>query len=194
MVGILNPFLKSPRRDYRNPKHYELSPAINANPFARRAIFQFSSNIEAIPERLNPKTANGVPYGNDFKLVVSRRLDPETERTLQSAIAAPGHFHTDSLTGICLGDYCDLLQAAGYYSSVPLDFFVKVSGKKDLKAGSVRELPLPASKNICLEMAIASRVLFLNCLLRSYGLLTRADISKGQLLTPHSWVALSLQP
>jgi methylase of polypeptide subunit release factors len=82
---------------------------------------------------------------NDFRLVLKRRLDSQTERTLQAAIVPPGPLLTNTLTFATGKTLADLIYALGILSSIPFDAYVKLSGLNDIYASHLNSLPLPLS-------------------------------------------------
>jgi hypothetical protein len=79
-------------------------------------------------------------------------------------VLPPGIAHIDGVFSVTLKDQSLVASTAGYWASLPFDFLVRVSGKKDFRDATARMLPLPPA-----EPRVALRALALNCLTRPYA-------------------------
>jgi hypothetical protein len=167
-IFVANPYSQTPRAYCGMGLHYD-SPDLTELPenYLPRGNFfpacdpdTYHGRIPRVPwDSKNPVT--------DFYRVINRRrLDESTERTLLSAIIPPGPAHIDACFSLILQSTDAMIRVAGACASVPLDFFVKATGKSDLRDDLARRLPLLASLP---ELAV--RTLRLNCLTRFYRVL-----------------------
>lgn len=123
------------------------------------------------PEEYRHRTPTwkGHPVTEWYRHVNRRQLSPTGERTLINAIVPPGTAHVHTVLSVTFEDYRSLALVSGLLSSIICDFFVKSTGKGDLYAETLGQLPLPDPPDIA-ERIIA-RALRLNCLTRQYAAL-----------------------
>jgi hypothetical protein len=95
-------------------------------------------------------------------------IAPDTERSLYSAIIPPGPAHVDSVLGLAMGNDRSTALASGFFASLPVDYFVRVTGISNLQNASVKTLPFGAT-NHPLASALLLRTMRLNCLTRAYA-------------------------
>ncbi|MFS2162481.1 Eco57I restriction-modification methylase domain-containing protein [Variovorax sp. Varisp62] len=93
------------------------------------------------------------------RVACRRGAHPGDERSVRPVLLPPGFAHIDGVFSIVMKDSRELVPAAGYWASLPFDFFVRVSGKKDFRDATASLMPLlPGTP------ALAVRTLALNCL------------------------------
>lgn len=85
------------------------------------------------------------PVIDFYRIACRRQLNPSSERTLLPSIAAPGVGHVDSVLSITIEDGRKIVDITGFWSSVPVDFLVKSTGKGDIRNELARQLPIPTS-------------------------------------------------
>lgn len=141
-------------------------------------------DLETIPEDFIPRTNyqvakpydeyiaaypkwHGEPSSNFFRLAWRRMADSATVRSLHSAILPPGPSHIHGVLTSNVNTHRDLVVTAAFWSSIPLDFFIKAAGVTELNQGIVRRLPL--LRHHPLESALVLRTLRLNSLVRPYA-------------------------
>jgi hypothetical protein len=66
-----------------------------------------------------------------------------------------------------VGSLVETITCAGLWSSIPIDYLVKVSGKSDIQDELVRRLPAPLEASA--NLAMLPRVLRLNCLTKEFA-------------------------
>ncbi|MEE2032321.1 Eco57I restriction-modification methylase domain-containing protein [Rhodococcus chondri] len=110
---------------------------------------------------------HGKPSSTYFRLAWRRMADSATVRTLHSAIVPPGPCHIHGVLDAHLPTTVDLCLANGFWSSLPVDFFIKAAGVSELNQGVIRRLP--HVRNHPLEPQLLLRTLRLNCLVRPYA-------------------------
>jgi hypothetical protein len=103
------------------------------------------------------------PVTDFFRVACRRQLSQAGERTLLPIIAPRGVGHVDGVLSITIDDALTIVKIAGLWSAVPFDFFVKTTGKGDIRNELARQLPLPSPAEPGL-IALRSRTLALNCL------------------------------
>jgi hypothetical protein len=92
---------------------------------------------------------------------------PGGERSLQACVLPPGPTHVGTICSAVVGDLSTTIQTAGLFSSLPLDYLVKATGKTDLWFDALARFPLPTSNPW--SSALLLRILRLNCLTLDYG-------------------------
>lgn len=106
------------------------------------------------------------PSSNHFRLAWRAMADSATVRTLHSALIPPGPTHLYSLFSISAPDLRDIAIFAGFTSSIPADFLVKVMGVANINIGILGKIP--HLRNHPLETQLLLRTLRLNCLVQPY--------------------------
>lgn len=102
-----------------------------------------------------------------YRIIASRALSQAGERTLQSCIVPPLVAHIDGVYSTVLKSDDSLISFAASWASVPMDFFVKSTGKSDFRGDLAKRMPLPQwGEKINL---VHSRALLLNCVLQNYS-------------------------
>nr|WP_218680139.1 DNA methyltransferase [Rhodococcus qingshengii] len=109
----------------------------------------------------------GEPSSSYFRLAWRRMADSATVRTVHPGIIPPGPCHMHLVLSARLATIRDTALAAGFWSSLPVDFFAKVAGVSDLTQNVVRRFP--HIRNHPLEAQLLLRTLRLNCLVRPYS-------------------------
>jgi hypothetical protein len=92
--------------------------------------------------------------------VASRRgAHPADERSVRPVLLPAGFAHIDGVFSVAMRDAGSLVSAAGYWASLPFDFFVRVSGKKDFRNATASLMPMLEG-----TPPLRLRALGLNCL------------------------------
>jgi hypothetical protein len=107
-------------------------------------------------------------YTEFYRLAWRRQIAPDTERSLYAAIIPPGPAHVHLVHSMALKDNRLTALVSGFWSSLPLDYFVRITGKSDLTSGGARTLP-SGSLDHPLAQALLLRTMRLNCLTRAYA-------------------------
>ena len=144
MVSLANPIFKVPREGCRNHRDYQnLDLKVVAAVQGPRTLFQAGQNFESGIRKLQ-----GLPWDvsksimDAFRICHRSQIDHNMERTLISCIIPPGVAHAGTLQSIAFRNLHVLLCEAILFSSLPMDFFVKVSGVASLRPSTLRNFPL----------------------------------------------------
>ncbi|MEZ0064323.1 hypothetical protein ABIA32_000301 [Streptacidiphilus sp. MAP12-20] len=114
------------------------------------------------------KTWNGVPYSSYGRISWRKMMTFDMERCFNVALIPPGPTHVDGLYSMSRGDsFLDAL-TAGFWSSIPIEYMVRLIGKKNLHEQDIRRLPIPIREHP-LSQALAIRSLRMNCLTSAYS-------------------------
>ena len=103
-----------------------------------------------------------------FRWVARKMLSQSGERTLMPCIAPKAAGHIDGCFSVTFRETRDLIAFSGLTQSVPMDFWLKTTGKSNLRHDLVSAFPLPR-----LQRSLAIRTLALNSLTSHYSELWR---------------------
>ncbi|MBV9025416.1 MAG: hypothetical protein JO362_16860 [Streptomycetaceae bacterium] len=102
------------------------------------------------------------------RLAWRRQVAPNTERALYAALIPPGTAHIDAVHSLAMADCRLTALVAGFWASLPLDYFVRATGRGDLRVAGAKAMPAPSAHHP-LAPALLLRTLRLNCLTRAYA-------------------------
>ena len=183
---VATPFAKQPNIDCSGKDDYcdwdleEL--AISAIP---RTNYQRACAAAEYVARLDQW--NEQPYTTVARFVWRRMTQPGSERSLQGALIAPGPAHVHTVHTLALENDRSTALLAGLWSSLPIDYLVKVSGKADIQDEMIARFPTIGVG--ALESAVLLRTLRLNCLTENYAQIWQAawcvDWEKDAWTQPH---------
>ncbi|GAB3283200.1 hypothetical protein [Kineosporia babensis] len=108
-----------------------------------------------------------------YRLAWRRQIAPNTERALYAALVPPGASHIHMVHSLALASPGETAMVAGFWASLPLDYFLRSTGRGDLQVTGARIMPAPDSGHP-LASSLLLRSLRLNCLTNAY-----ADLWKG---------------
>lgn len=163
--NILNAFFKTPTSNNMKTDRFEkiILSDINENYLPRT---YYTPNIDYLEYIENsPKTSWNDYYLNYYRIILRCQLKPGNERTMIPAILPPKIGHVNAIFGIAFKNEIDCVFTAGLLSSIPYDFFVKVTGREGFYNSLAKILPIPFTK---LRENIILRVLLLSCISKSY--------------------------
>src|SRR5699024_2833375 len=127
---VATPFAKQPNENCRNNLDYS------------------DWDLETLPECVIPRTNyqracdrerydaglsdwNGHPYTDYWRLAWRRMTQPGSERSLISTLITPGPAHVNTIHSLALEPTLLTALTQGLWSSLPLDYLVKVGGRAD---------------------------------------------------------------
>jgi hypothetical protein len=142
-----------------------------------------SLDLEAIPDDYLPRTNyvpacnaatylarspkfQGRPVTGFYRQVNRLMLAITGERTVCAAIVPPGPGHTDLVYSVIVPDLQELAGINAFWCSLPLDFFVRSTGKGHLRGDTAAVMPIPST---VANSVFAARALRLNCLTTHYA-------------------------
>jgi len=160
------PLSKTPRNLCTEKGHYDvLDLTVIPDDYLPRTNYVPACDLESYLTR-TPK----VPWSNNtiriteyYQLISRFMLSQAGERTLVSCIMPKqaGHIHT--CLSIAFEEIILLVNMAGFFSSLPFDFFVKTTGRGAIP-GLIPTMPAPS-----VTIDIIVRTLLLNCLTTHYA-------------------------
>jgi len=170
-IFIGNAFSKTPRRICSTKSDYDVLDLENLpdNYFPRTNYVRLCSASEF--QRRLPRVSWRDPQSNQFRPIsdywrigARRRANANNERSLRPIILPPGVTHIDAVFCIAMRTQALTVGIAGLWSSLPIDFLVRASGKQDFRDGTAKNLPIGGFR---LELLI--RTLTLNCITIAYA-------------------------
>jgi hypothetical protein len=158
---LANPFHQTPKDGFKSHRDYE-SIDLMAIPddYLPRTNFQMGLPIKEFHDHL--PHWKGKPTTDYYRLFFSSFINPSSQRTLQACIFPPGPFHKSNVLSLAFDDLPLLAFVCGLVSSLPYDFWQKITGKVRLLANQASLIPLPNNNVYINEITV--RVLRLNCL------------------------------
>jgi hypothetical protein len=106
------------------------------------------------------------PVTEFYRVAHRKRLSQSGERTLIPSLVAPAMGHVISVVTTVFADYLKAVDFCSILQSIPLDFYLKSTGKSDLTAGDMQLFPLRAEHH---QVNLRLRTLALNCLTTHYA-------------------------
>ncbi|WP_186288380.1 Eco57I restriction-modification methylase domain-containing protein [Burkholderia gladioli] len=169
-----NPANKTPRPICTQNSHYDvLDIECLPDDYLPRSNYRRACGVEEYLGRapiVNWVERNGEnprPTTEYYRVIARRALSISGERTLLAAISPKDFCHIDGVISVSLRDEIMAPIVAGLWASIPFDFFVKSSGKGDLRNSLAEFLALPDVSRY--RDAFCARVLSLNCLTSYYA-------------------------
>jgi hypothetical protein len=175
--GVANSFAKQPNEHCKGKDDYS------------------DWDLEALGDRVIPRTNyqrscdrntfeahldhwNGSPATSFWRVAWRRMTQPGLERSLQAALIPPGPSHVHTVHTGAAESELETVRWAAFWSSIPFDYLVKVSGKSDVQDELVRRFPFPVMSP--LDAPLTLRFLRLACLTADF-----ADV--WQIVAAGSW-------
>ena len=162
---LANPFNKTPRAGCKNNQDYDVLN-LEAIPDDYLPLTNYARKCDLATYRKRTHSFHGNAVTDLFRHVNRRMLANTGERTLFAALVPPGVAHTDLVYSICCSSHVELVALNAFWCSLPVDFFIRSTGKGDLRWDTAVVLPIPQDRPP--RMALVTRGLRLNCLTKHY--------------------------
>ncbi|MEU4802981.1 restriction endonuclease subunit M [Actinosynnema sp. NPDC023587] len=164
-LTVATPFAKQPRPSMRSNQDYEtwILEELHEDTIPRTSYQRTLSPDDYIAGQ---PTWKGKPSNQFWRLAWRNMVDTSTVRSLHSALIPPGPMHVHVVHTLTADNLDDLVMAAGFWSSLALDFLVKAAGASKVQAEFARRFPHVRGHS--LEAALILRTLRMNCLTRAY--------------------------
>ncbi|MEW2423125.1 class I SAM-dependent DNA methyltransferase [Streptomyces nigra] len=111
---------------------------------------------------------DGRPYTEYYRAAWRKMIPFDTERSLFPAIIPPGPSHIDAVISMALETRELTALTVGFWSSLPLDYMLRISGKGNLHPADAIDMPAPTLPHPLAPPALL-RTLRLNCLTNAYS-------------------------
>ncbi|WP_019544105.1 hypothetical protein [Streptomyces sulphureus] len=103
-----------------------------------------------------------------FRMAWRRMIAFDTERSLFATLVPPGPAHMDSVVSLVLSNNLQTTLNVGFWSSLPLDYFLRITGRANLLSSDAKSMPSP-SEGHSLASPLLLRTLRLNALTNAYA-------------------------
>ncbi|WP_326815383.1 class I SAM-dependent DNA methyltransferase [Streptomyces sp. NBC_01763] len=110
----------------------------------------------------------GKPFTTYFRLAWRIMIPFNTSRSLQAALVPPGPSHIHGVHSAALDNNRLTTLNAGFWAALPLDYLLRITGRKHLQVTEARKMPAPDPKHP-LAPALLVRTLRLNALTSHYA-------------------------
>lgn len=182
-ISVANPLFQTPRRVCDTHRAYDVLPLMELpEDYLPRTNFVPHCDVDTYRLRTPSVPWDSSKRVTDFYRVIARsNLSQAGERTLMPAIAPPAVGHIDSCLGLAFASNRTMLRYAAGGASIPVDFWVKSSGKARFRNDVASTLPVLDG-----SVALSVRVLMLNCLTGHYADLWRESFDPA--FTRARWV------
>ncbi|HLA27270.1 MAG TPA: hypothetical protein VJZ49_05195 [Syntrophales bacterium] len=165
-IYVGNPLSKTPRQICTEKAHYDVVDLTNIpDDYLPRSNYVPACNNDIYNKRLPySKWDKGEVHTNYYRMVHRSMLSQAGERTLIAAVVPKfvGNINTAMTTSF--KNAMTLINCVGSLQSLPVDFFVKSTGKPKADGSMLNILPLIED-----EPSIRIRTLLLNCLTTHYA-------------------------
>ncbi|WP_258308910.1 Eco57I restriction-modification methylase domain-containing protein [Streptomyces sp. NWU339] len=111
---------------------------------------------------------NDKPPTSHFRLAWRRMIPFDSSRCLHAALIPPGPAHIDGVSSMALADNRLTTLNAGFWAALPLDYLLRITGRRHLQVSEARKMPAPDPKHP-LAPALLLRTLRLNALTNHYA-------------------------
>ncbi|MFJ6379296.1 class I SAM-dependent DNA methyltransferase [Kitasatospora sp. NPDC092039] len=163
-IAVATPFAKQPPNFGSSDRPVDLSLL----PENSLWVTNFYRACEETRYTQEQDTWDGTPYTSYYRIAWRKRTPSNGERSLFASIIPPGPAHVHSVYSMKLRDLRSTSLNAGFWASLPLDYFIRIAGWGDLTPSGVRQMPA-ASTNHPLAGPLLLRTLRLNCLTAAYA-------------------------
>ncbi len=168
---VATPYYKCVKRNYKNSSDYDcIDLTVIPDDYRPRCLFAPNCTLSEYYNRMTV-TSWGIKYADTYRIVQRAMIGSNSERTLSSAIIPPVSAHIDGLYSMTFKK--DTALVAGMCASLPIDFFIKATGKSHARFDILSMIPVISESNIKNEITV--RALLLNCLTTDYGKLWKKE-------------------
>ncbi|MBK3580363.1 hypothetical protein JHN63_42575, partial [Streptomyces sp. MBT65] len=108
------------------------------------------------------------PYSEFYRVAWREMIATNTERSLFAALIPPGATHIHAVRSTAMPSSRMTVLTAGFFASLPLDYFLRSSGRGHLDISDAKIMPAPTPDHP-LAPALLLRTLRLNCQTNAYA-------------------------
>ncbi|MDT0442861.1 Eco57I restriction-modification methylase domain-containing protein [Streptomyces johnsoniae] len=161
------PFSKQPKVPCRSNRDWELlAPAQLPEDFA--PVTNYVRASDEATYLAAQGNWHGKPSTEFYRLLWRRMIPFDSSRCLHAALIPPGPAHIDSVSSMALANNHLTALSAGFWSALPLDYLLRITGRRHLQSSEARKMPAPAPEHP-LASALLLRSLRLNALSNHYA-------------------------
>jgi hypothetical protein len=166
-----NPLYKTPRAVCTQNSHYDvLDLEVLSDDYLPRTNYrratsevEYRARTPRVSWMLEGETEQR-PITSFWRISARRGAHPGDERSVRPVLLRPGIGHIDGVFSVAIRDLRTAVSCAGHWSSIPFDFLVRVSGKKDFREATAKLLPLMEAST-----SLLARTLTLTCVSSHYA-------------------------
>lgn len=175
-IYVSTPFYKMPRPNVENNSSYDIIDFTKIQEdFVPTTCFSsllshlgFRDYIKGFVVGQDSKGKNIYDCWLDYyKLGISEWVGSTSERTLSGGILPPGSHHIGTIVSTTFKNNEDMVELCGLINSLPLDFFMKITGASHVKQYRIEAFPLGIADEY--KPSLFARTLLLNCLTTAYS-------------------------
>ena len=180
LFHVGNPLYKTPREVSRTSADYDVIDLTLAQEnYLPRTNYGAAVHLTEYRRRITRCRWDATKGHADFyRLAFRAMIDVNAERSLINALIPKGPTHVNSVQSLAFGRTEDLLIGASSFPSIPLDFYVKASGKQNFHDKDAKGLPWVDAGGTAQH-----RALRLACLTSEYAELWNQHVSELNILT-----------
>jgi hypothetical protein len=169
-IGLANPLFKPPNANSNDAFGLDLvSMRTDATPETDYRRATDVSRYRAVQDQwVDRQSSAARPYTDFYRLAWRSQIAPNTERSLYAAIIPPGPVHVHLVQSLALPANQATALAAGFWASLPLDYFLRVAGMGHLQTRAAKTLPF-GSTDHPLTHSLLLRAMRLNCITDAYA-------------------------
>ncbi|WP_371788635.1 class I SAM-dependent DNA methyltransferase [Streptomyces griseoaurantiacus] len=108
------------------------------------------------------------PWTDFYRVAWRRRTPSDYARNLTPALVPPGSAHIHQVHSLAMADNQKTALVAGFWSSLPLEYFLRITERDDLQVREAEVMPAPTPGHP-LTGALLLRILRLNCQTSAYA-------------------------
>ncbi|MEU2620827.1 class I SAM-dependent DNA methyltransferase [Streptomyces sp. NPDC007157] len=166
-IGVSCPFFKQPNEPCLTNRDWSLNDLTRIpESLIPRTNFQRASDWETY--RAAQTTWRDRKYTDFYRLTWRRMIPFDTERSLYAAVLPPGPAHQRTLESLAGATNGESVLSAGFWSAIPIDYLLRITGRSDVRASEARKMPAP-DPNHPLAHPLLLRTLRLNSLTTAYA-------------------------
>ncbi|MCO8302178.1 Eco57I restriction-modification methylase domain-containing protein [Streptomyces sp. RKCA744] len=165
-ISVANPFAKQAKPIVRGNKDYDAwlledlpSSAVPRTNYVRACSIGEFTNAQ--------RRRDGVVPSDHFRVCWRNMGKLKNERMLQAALIPPGPTHLYTIHAMSLGKNCATAAIGGLWSSLPMEYLLRVSGKEHIQVELMAQFPAPLEHPLMRPLLL--RTLRLNFLTSNYS-------------------------
>jgi len=164
-IYVGNPMVKTPRAICTEKGHYDLLDltTLPADYLPRTNYVPACDAATYLSRTPRVSWGSRKPVTDFYRFVARKMLSQAGERTLLGTVIPPRVAHIDGCTSATFAKTESLIIFAGAAASLPYDFFLKTTGKANMRDEVLRQFPLLEQNN-----SLTARFLILICLTSHY--------------------------
>ncbi|MFF8290169.1 class I SAM-dependent DNA methyltransferase [Streptomyces sp. NPDC016309] len=164
---IGTPFAQNPKIPCNSPRDWFETPPHTLSPDHLPRVNYVRACTSETYRQAQDKW-DGRPYTDYFRLAWRVMIDFDGNRSLFAALVPPGPAHVDAVNSMALKDNRLTALNAGFWASLPLDYLLRITGRRHLRAAEARKMPAPDPRHP-LSSALLLRSLRLNAITSAYA-------------------------